>query len=250
MDARLAREIYLDALTAAHVRGSSGGSACVPARSRSRASCCPSPRRHPRPADLLLDGLATLITDGSRRPERQVLRAAFAAFARRDIEPIEALRWRWLAGRAAGFIWDYEGMGLAHDAPHQSRTARRARSPSCRSPSARVSASPLTAATSRAAASLVEEARRARRGDRRSHRPAVRSAHGAQRSAVARTSSPPIRRDGDRGVPGATARDGRHAMRVGDRPPATAWRATTMRSGGSRAGDRGSRRAVVLQRSR
>ena len=52
------------------------------------------------------------------------VRVAVAAFARRDVEPAEALRWRWLAGRAAGFIWDYEGWDRLTD--HHIRAAREA----------------------------------------------------------------------------------------------------------------------------
>ncbi len=68
---------------------------------------------------------------GSRRssPDGPVagtpkVRVAVAAFARRDVEPAEALRWRWLAGRAAGFIWDYEGWDRLTD--HHIRAAREA----------------------------------------------------------------------------------------------------------------------------
>jgi DNA-binding CsgD family transcriptional regulator len=37
-----------------------------------------------------------------------VLRAALTAFGRDDLGTEEGLRWLWLAGRAAGYIWDYE----------------------------------------------------------------------------------------------------------------------------------------------
>jgi DNA-binding CsgD family transcriptional regulator len=73
--------------------------------------------------DMLLDGLATLIAHG---PEvgTPAMRQAVEAFARRDLEPAEALRWRWLAGRAAGFIWDYRGWDLL--TAHHIRAAREA----------------------------------------------------------------------------------------------------------------------------
>ena len=77
----------------------------------------------PRPVDLLLDGLATLIADGPAAGTPR-LRAALGAFGRRDVEPTEALRWRWLAGRAAGFIWEYEGWDLLTS--HHVRAAREA----------------------------------------------------------------------------------------------------------------------------
>jgi DNA-binding CsgD family transcriptional regulator len=106
LDARLAREIYLDALTAALFAGRLGG-ACdarvVAAAARGAAPAAPSPRA----ADLLLDGLAHLITDGPRAAT-PILRNAMSAFQGDEIGTEEGLRWLWLAGRAAGFIWDYE----------------------------------------------------------------------------------------------------------------------------------------------
>jgi DNA-binding CsgD family transcriptional regulator len=106
LDARLAREIYLDALTAALFAGRLGG-ACdareVAAAAREAAPAGPSPRA----ADLLLDGLARLITDGPRAAT-PMLRNAMSAFQGDELGTEEGLRWLWLAGRAAGFIWDYE----------------------------------------------------------------------------------------------------------------------------------------------
>ena len=61
----------------------------------------------PGPADLLLDGLAALITDGPAAGN-PILRQAFGAFGRDRIQSEDPLRWLWLAGRTAGFIWDYE----------------------------------------------------------------------------------------------------------------------------------------------
>src|SRR5256885_6927923 len=59
-------------------------------------------------ADLLLDGLARMITDGPAIGTPAV-REALRAFGSGDIRADEDQRWwRWLAGRAAGFIWDYE----------------------------------------------------------------------------------------------------------------------------------------------
>jgi len=62
----------------------------------------------PAAADLLLDGLARMITDGPATGTPAV-REALRAFGRGDVRADEGQRWwRWLAGRAAGFIWDYE----------------------------------------------------------------------------------------------------------------------------------------------
>jgi DNA-binding CsgD family transcriptional regulator len=106
--------------------------------------------------DLLLDGLATLIADGPAAGTPP-LRQAMAAFARRDLEPSEALRWRWLAGRAAGFIWEYEGWDKL--TAHHIRAAREAgllaELPLALTTRVGVH---LLAGETKAAASLVEEA--------------------------------------------------------------------------------------------
>jgi DNA-binding CsgD family transcriptional regulator len=105
-DGAAAREIYLDALTAAIFAGRLGGE--VDARqvaAAARAAPPPEPPAHA--ADLLLDGLALLIVDGAAAGT-PVLRKALTAFGKDEIGTEEALRWLWLAGRAAGYIWDYE----------------------------------------------------------------------------------------------------------------------------------------------
>ena len=121
LDLPLARETYLDALTAALFNGRLAGSGGTKQVADAALAAPPAP--DPRPADLLLDGLATLIAHGPEAGTPRV-RVAVAAFARRDVEPAEALRWRWLAGRAAGFIWDYEGWDRLTD--HHIRAAREA----------------------------------------------------------------------------------------------------------------------------
>jgi hypothetical protein len=55
----------------------------------------------------LLDGLAVLISEGAV-DGTPILRKALRAFHSDEIGAEEGLRWLWLAGRAAGFIWDYE----------------------------------------------------------------------------------------------------------------------------------------------
>jgi DNA-binding CsgD family transcriptional regulator len=106
LDARRAREIYLDALTAALFAGRLAGAADA-RHVAAAARAAPLPAPPPRVADLLLDGLAVLITDGPAAGT-PLLRKAFAAFDRDDSGTDEGLRWLWLAGRAAGFVWDYE----------------------------------------------------------------------------------------------------------------------------------------------
>jgi DNA-binding CsgD family transcriptional regulator len=121
LDVPLARETYLDALTAALFTGRLA--AVVDTRQVAGAALAAPPASDPRPVDLLLDGLATLIAHGPAAGTPR-LRDALAAFARRDMERTEALRWRWLAGRAAGFIWEYEGWDKLTD--HHIRAAREA----------------------------------------------------------------------------------------------------------------------------
>jgi DNA-binding CsgD family transcriptional regulator len=105
-DHAAAREAYLDALTAALFAGRLGGP--VDAR-QVAAAACSAPKRRPRPnaADLLLDGLALLITDGAAAGT-PVLRLALSALGNDEGGTEDGLRWLWLAGRAAGYIWDYE----------------------------------------------------------------------------------------------------------------------------------------------
>jgi DNA-binding CsgD family transcriptional regulator len=106
LDAGLAREIYLDALSAALFAGrfASGGSVVDAAKAARSAS--PSPRP-PSAWDLLLDGLTVLITAG---PSVGVptLKRALSVLRDEPVGAVEGLRWLWLAGRAAGFIWDYD----------------------------------------------------------------------------------------------------------------------------------------------
>jgi DNA-binding CsgD family transcriptional regulator len=106
LDGAAARQIYLDALTAALFAGRLGGE--VDTRQVAAAArAAPPPKRPAHAADLLLDGLAVLITDGAAAGT-PLLRKALTAFGNDEIGTEEGLRWLWLAGRAAGYIWDYE----------------------------------------------------------------------------------------------------------------------------------------------
>jgi DNA-binding CsgD family transcriptional regulator len=107
LDVPLAREIYLDALNAALFAGRLAGP-CGAREVATAARAAPAAPTPPRACDLLLDGLALLITDGPRAGT-PAIRRALRAFQRDALEPDEGLRWRWLAGRASAFIWDYEG---------------------------------------------------------------------------------------------------------------------------------------------
>jgi DNA-binding CsgD family transcriptional regulator len=107
LDVRLSRETYLDALSAALFAGRLGGAADA-RRVAAAARAAPPPEPPVRAADLLLDGLALLITEG-HAAGTPILRNALRAFHSGEIGTEEGLRWLWLGGRAAGFIWDYEG---------------------------------------------------------------------------------------------------------------------------------------------
>jgi DNA-binding CsgD family transcriptional regulator len=106
VDPDLARDTYLDALAAALFAGrlAPSGAGAVEVSGAARAAALTS--RDPRAADLLLDGLALLISDGPSIGA-PVLRRSVSAF-REEIATEENVRWLWLAGPAARFVWDYE----------------------------------------------------------------------------------------------------------------------------------------------
>ena len=107
LDPKLARATYLDALTAALFAGrlASGGSALEVSKAVLGGPRSPQP---PRAWDLLLDGLALLTIDGPSIAV-PVLKRAVSAFRAEESATEEAMRWFWLAGRVAAFVWDYEG---------------------------------------------------------------------------------------------------------------------------------------------
>ena len=107
VDRSLARATYLDALTAALFAGrlAIGSSARDVARAALAARSSPQP---PRASDLLLDGLALQITEGPS-VAAPVLKRAVGAFRDEEIATKDVMRWLWLSGRVAGFIWDFDG---------------------------------------------------------------------------------------------------------------------------------------------
>jgi DNA-binding CsgD family transcriptional regulator len=107
LDTRRAREIYLEALSAALFAGRLAVE-CGAREVAAAALALPELPSPPAAADLLLDGLAQMIAEGPATGTPAV-RDALRAFASGDLGADEGQRWwRWLAGRAAGFIWDYE----------------------------------------------------------------------------------------------------------------------------------------------
>jgi DNA-binding CsgD family transcriptional regulator len=106
LDLGLARETYLEAFTAAVLAGRLSRGADVAEVSRA-ARLAPAPAAPPRAPDLLLDGLALLVTDG-RAAGTPLLKRSLSAFRGQDISTSEGLRWLWLAGRVADDLWDDE----------------------------------------------------------------------------------------------------------------------------------------------
>jgi DNA-binding CsgD family transcriptional regulator len=105
-DVSLARETYLDALSAAHFAGRLARGGGVLEAVKAAGAAPPSSHRR-RAADLLLDGLALMATDGD--PVRSpTLRQALHAFRRRDLSTEEEIRWLWLASTTAADLWDDE----------------------------------------------------------------------------------------------------------------------------------------------
>ena len=106
LDVRLARDTYLEALSAAMFAGrlALGGGLREVAEAACAAAAPPGPAR---PPDLLLDGLAVLITQGFAAGA-PLLKQAVAAFRGADVSTGEQLHWLWLACHAAALLWDHD----------------------------------------------------------------------------------------------------------------------------------------------
>ena len=104
LDPVLARETYLEALSAAMFAGrlaSPGGSTFDVARA-AKAALLPQTGRA---AELLLDGLAALFNE-TYAAAVPILRRAEAAFDSGELPADEQLRWKWLATVTALHLWD------------------------------------------------------------------------------------------------------------------------------------------------
>jgi DNA-binding CsgD family transcriptional regulator len=104
LDAALARQTYLDAWLAAAFAGRFAGAGDLHEVARAARSA-PPPAGPPRPSDLLLDGLAVLVTEG-RAEAAPLLRRATRVFADEETTMEERLRWGFLAVAAAIIVWD------------------------------------------------------------------------------------------------------------------------------------------------
>ena len=105
LDLDLARDTYLDALGAAQLAGPAGAGARLEVCHAVRA--LPPSARPPRPVDLLLDGLALLVTDG-RAAALATLKSASRVFVDEGLSAGECLRWGWLASAPTYAVWDNE----------------------------------------------------------------------------------------------------------------------------------------------
>jgi DNA-binding CsgD family transcriptional regulator/tetratricopeptide (TPR) repeat protein len=104
LDVGLARETYLEAFTAALFVGRLSPAVGDVARA---VRIAPAPLASERAPDLLLDGLALLVTDGYAAGT-PALKRALLAFRGQDISAEEGLSWFWLAERSAMAVWDDE----------------------------------------------------------------------------------------------------------------------------------------------
>jgi DNA-binding CsgD family transcriptional regulator len=103
LDLELARETYLSAWAAAAFAERTGAGHLPEVCRAVRA--LPAVTAPARPFDLLLDGLALLITDG-RAAAAATLRHAAQVFASDEVPVAEGLRWGWLATAASFAMWD------------------------------------------------------------------------------------------------------------------------------------------------
>src|SRR5580693_1318129 len=106
LDVALARQTYLDAWLAALLAGRFAGAGDLHEVAQA-ARAAPPPAGAPRPSDLLLDGLAVLVTEG-RAQAAPLLRRAVRVFAEDEITLEEGLRYGWLAADAAVAVWEEE----------------------------------------------------------------------------------------------------------------------------------------------
>jgi DNA-binding CsgD family transcriptional regulator len=104
LDVGLARETYLTAWMAAMFAGRLAGAGDLLEVSRA-AQAVPASADPPHPADLVLAGLATVVTDGLAAAA-PTLRRALRAFNDADMTMAEELRWGWFAQAAASALWD------------------------------------------------------------------------------------------------------------------------------------------------
>jgi hypothetical protein len=102
LDPELARETYLEAISAALFAGRLGRGG-GPRMAAQAARSAPAPRQPASPADLLLDGLALRLTEG-RSAGQAALKQALRGFC----SDAQQRCWPWLSCVAAADLWDDE----------------------------------------------------------------------------------------------------------------------------------------------
>jgi DNA-binding CsgD family transcriptional regulator/tetratricopeptide (TPR) repeat protein len=105
-DLELARETYLNAWSAAGTAGHLATRGVLLEICRA-VQALPPPPGAPGPLDLVIDGLALLVTDGHAAATATLQRAAEAVA---DIPVEDVLRWGSLAAAAFIVVWDIEGL--------------------------------------------------------------------------------------------------------------------------------------------
>ena len=115
LDVTLARQTYLDALSAATLIGPLSREVGVLEVARA-ALAAPWPPGPPLAGDLLLDGLSRSLTEGPAAGA-PTLKRALEAFRGENLSDEEGLRWSWLASHAALDLWDdeaWEALAIRH----------------------------------------------------------------------------------------------------------------------------------------
>jgi DNA-binding CsgD family transcriptional regulator len=107
LDAELARETYLYAYVASHLAGPLAGPGGLLLEVSRAAQAAPQPAEAPRPCDLLLDGLTTMIVQG-RAAAEPAIRRAVSAFISDQVSGEEWLQWGIFAQMAAMAAWDFD----------------------------------------------------------------------------------------------------------------------------------------------
>jgi DNA-binding CsgD family transcriptional regulator len=107
LDAGLARETYLYAWLASAVAGPFAGPGGLLLEVSRAAQAASRPAQAPRPGDLLLDGLTTMIVQG-RAAAEPAMRRAVATFLGGQVSGEDRLRWGILAQVACMGVWDFD----------------------------------------------------------------------------------------------------------------------------------------------
>ena len=118
LDVGLARQTYLDAWAAALFAGRLTRAGEMREVSQAARSAPPA-ASGPCPSDLLLDGLAVLVTEG-RGAAASILRRVATVFAQEEIGSEDGLRWGWMATIAPIMLWDEETWHTIEDRQLQS----------------------------------------------------------------------------------------------------------------------------------